>query len=134
MKLTKTIGLFLLNKVLELFYHILKPLIINISVPIIICAIICVISTLLGLFVIALLYGIGCDSIADFLFIDMWTSDAPIVSRGFICGFFSLGLISLVCCLIDKYKYTTIKLTKAKIVNFFKSNWELAKSGKIYKP
>lgn len=134
MKLVKTIGLFLLNKVLELFYHILKPLIINISVPILICAIICVISSIFGLFEIAFLYGVGLDSVADFLFIEIWTSDAPIVSRGFIVGIFSLALIAIVCSLIDTYKYTTIKLVKTTIVNFFKSNWELAKSGKIYKP
>lgn len=134
MKLAKTIGLFLLNKVLELFYHILKPLIINISVPILIFAIICVIFSIFGLLEIAFLYGIGLDSIADSLFIDIWTPDAPFVIRGLIVGIFSLMLIGFIYSLIDTYKYATIKLVKTKIVNFFKSNWELAKSGKIYKP
>lgn len=134
MKMIKTIGLFLLNKVLELFYHIIKPAVINIAGPILLTIVFLIICSLFGLFEIAFLYGIGFESLANCLFIGSWESDTPLIMRGILVGFVSILLIGLGCASIEKYKETSFKLIPDKIVNFFKSNWELAKSGKIYRP
>lgn len=138
----KTIGLFLLNKVLELFYHVITPLVNKVLLPfvfVVLCIIVLfVLFDLVGFILIGLLSVCGFDSIVQFWFVTIYKPDAPLYLRGVAVGFPISVLVGLVLCIAHDLKDRGINFNVKGMFktfgSFIKSNWELAKAGKIYKP
>lgn len=114
----KTLGYFVINKLLELWHIVLKPFAY--------CALIAVVSVvglcIIGHVVIALIDGIGVHDTAYTLAISMWATDTPFIFRGLLVGCASSFLFGIAWCIYD-----------APIKPFIKSNWELAKKRQFYK-
>lgn len=132
MKLIKTIGLFCLNKILELYHNVLKSIFIMIG-----CFLLSTTAAFgvalaisgIGWIAIQIMYAIGFASTAHWLMFELQKPDAYLMFRGVIPGIAIIGTTAAVWfgCIIRKDAMRSI-------TRFIKSNWELAKAGKIYTP
>jgi hypothetical protein len=124
--LLKTIGLFLLNKVLEAWYVVLQYFVFMIALFILL--IIC--FDVIGFISIAFIDGVGLHKFAYFLLITVNTNDGRLINI-WTLGLFTgtmVFVIAALCAMVGQL------FKDSRTTRFIKNNWEMAKAGKIYHP
>ena len=126
MILIKTIAIFIINKLLELWYIGIKDNAKLFLGCILTIVFIFILFDAMGFVTIALIDLVGLHDLAYRLCISAWKRDThPFIIRGILLGFCECMLIAICAFIVTSIKESNIK-------QFITSNWNLAKQGKFY--
>ena len=125
MILIKTIAIFIINKLLELWYIGIKDNAKWFLGCILTIVFIFILFDAMGFVTIALVDLVGLHDLAYRMCISAWNLDTPFIIRGILLGFSE-------CMLIAICAFIVISIKESNIKQFITSNWNLAKQGKFY--